>query len=130
MSNRGRQNVASFLINDLGLDWRIGADYFESLLIDHDVYSNYGNWNALAGLTSGRINKFNIVKQSIKYDEQGLYIKHWLPELRMVPVPLVFQPWLMTQEQQNLFSVNIGETYPSPIITVEYSASIRKQRKS
>jgi deoxyribodipyrimidine photo-lyase len=64
MSNRGRQNVASYLVWDLGVDWRIGADHFESLLLDHDVCSNYGNWNAAAGLTGGRLNKFNIVKQS------------------------------------------------------------------
>lgn len=44
MSNRGRQNVASFLSKDLGLDWRLGAEWFESQLIDHDVCSNYGNW--------------------------------------------------------------------------------------
>ena len=47
MSNRGRQNVASFL--DLHLDWRLGAEWFESLLLDHDVCSNYGNWNYVAG---------------------------------------------------------------------------------
>jgi deoxyribodipyrimidine photo-lyase len=64
MSNRGRQNVASYLVLDLGVDWRVGADHFESLLLDHDVCSNYGNWNAAAGLTGGRLNKFNIVKQS------------------------------------------------------------------
>ena len=64
MSNRGRQNVASYLVWDLGVDWRVGADHFESLLLDHDVCSNYGNWNAAAGLTGGRLNKFNIVKQS------------------------------------------------------------------
>ena len=45
MSNRGRQNVASFLVKDLGLDWRLGAEWFESQLLDHDVCSNYGNWN-------------------------------------------------------------------------------------
>ena len=49
MSNRGRQNVASFLVKDLGLDWRLGAEWFESLLLDHDVCSNYGNWNYAAG---------------------------------------------------------------------------------
>ena len=42
MSNRGRQNVASYLVLDLNVDWRVGADYFESYLLDHDVYSNYG----------------------------------------------------------------------------------------
>jgi deoxyribodipyrimidine photo-lyase len=44
LNNRGRQNVASYIAKDLELDWRIGAEWFESLLKDHDVYSNYGNW--------------------------------------------------------------------------------------
>ncbi|MDZ7681220.1 MAG: DASH family cryptochrome [Fodinibius sp.] len=44
MSNRGRQNVASFLAQNLNIDWRMGAEYFESQLIDYDVCSNYGNW--------------------------------------------------------------------------------------
>ena len=58
MSNRGRQNVASFLVKDLGLDWRLGAEWFESQLLDHDVCSNYGNWNYAAG---GNLNKVSFV---------------------------------------------------------------------
>jgi deoxyribodipyrimidine photo-lyase len=42
MSNRGRQIVASYLVHNLHVDWRVGADHFESLLLDHDVKSNYG----------------------------------------------------------------------------------------
>lgn len=64
MSNRGRQNVASYLALDLGVDWRKGADWFEHCLLDYDVASNWGNWVAAAGLTGGRINHFNITKQS------------------------------------------------------------------
>ena len=64
MSNRGRQNVASYLILDLGIDWRKGADWFESVLTDYDVASNWGNWVAAAGLTGGRVNHFNTLKQS------------------------------------------------------------------
>lgn len=64
MSNRGRQNVASYLALDLCYDWRAGADWFESALVDYDVCSNWGNWVAAAGLTGGRLNKFNITKQS------------------------------------------------------------------
>ncbi len=64
MSNRGRQNVASFLALDLDLDWRDGAWWFESCLLDYDVASNWGNWVAAAGLIGGRLNKFNITKQS------------------------------------------------------------------
>ena len=64
MSNRGRQNVASYMVLDLGLDWRQGADWFESKLLDYDVASNWGNWVSAAGLTGGRLNHFNITKQS------------------------------------------------------------------
>jgi hypothetical protein len=56
--------VASYLALDLGVDWRRGADLFENLLLDHDVCSNWGNWVAAAGQTGGRINHFNITKQS------------------------------------------------------------------
>jgi deoxyribodipyrimidine photo-lyase len=44
MSNRGRQNVASFISKQLNVDWRMGAEWFEAQLVDHDVCSNYGNW--------------------------------------------------------------------------------------
>ena len=64
MSNRGRQNVASYLVLDMGVDWRLGADWFETVLQDYDVCSNWGNWVAAAGFTGGRINHFNIAKQS------------------------------------------------------------------
>ena len=50
MSNRGRQNVANYLTKELKVDWRIGAEYFEALLIDYDVHSNYGNWLYNAGI--------------------------------------------------------------------------------
>jgi deoxyribodipyrimidine photolyase len=52
MSNRGRQNVASYLVLDLGVDWRLGASWFEHHLIDHDVTSNFGNWISAAGAST------------------------------------------------------------------------------
>ena len=112
MSNRGRQNVASYLVLEMGVDWRIGADHFESYLLDHDVCSNYGNWNAAAGLTGGRVNKFNCVKQSGDYDPEGLYIRHWLPELANVPVPQLYQPSKLAPDEQRLYGVKIGVDYP------------------
>lgn len=128
MSNRGRQNVASFLVLDYGVDWRVGADYFESFLLDHDVCSNYGNWNAAAGLLGGRVNKFNITKQSRDYDPNGDYIRHWLPELRGIPAPHVFEPWKLSRADQQKYGVLIGNgpecTYPSPSISPSYSGDI------
>ena len=55
MSNRGRQNVASYLALDCEEDWRQGADWFESTLVDYDVCSNWGNWVAAAGMTGARV---------------------------------------------------------------------------
>ena len=79
MSNRGRQLVASCLVNELNLDWRFGAAYFEQQLIDYDVASNWGNWQYLAGVgadpRSGR--HFNLVKQTQTYDANNQFINHW-----------------------------------------------------
>lgn len=83
MSNRGRQIVASFLINDYQLDWRLGAEYFQSMLIDYDVHNNWGNWAYLAGVGNDpRGNRyFNIEIQGKRYDAEAKFIKHFLPEL-------------------------------------------------
>ncbi|SHJ39426.1 DASH family cryptochrome [Aquimarina spongiae] len=79
MSNRGRQNVASFFAKELELDWRVGAAYFESLLIDYDVHSNYGNWMYVAGVGNDpRDRKFNIKLQAERYDPQQKYQSIWL----------------------------------------------------
>ncbi|MGB7395377.1 MAG: DASH family cryptochrome, partial [Pricia sp.] len=81
MSNRGRQNVASFWAKELEQDWRIGASYFESLLIDYDVHSNWGNWMYNSGVGNDpRDRKFNIQKQAERYDGKGKYRELWLQE--------------------------------------------------
>lgn len=83
MSNRGRQNVASYLCNDLKLDWRYGAAYFEQQLIDYDVCSNWGNWAYLAGVGNDpRGNRyFNIEKQANDYDSKKTYRNLWLTKI-------------------------------------------------
>ena len=79
MSNRGRQNVGSFFAKNLFLDWRIGAAYFESMLIDYDVHSNYGNWMYVSGVGNDpRDRKFNIRMQAENYDGKGKFQDLWL----------------------------------------------------
>lgn len=80
MSNRGRQNVASYLVHDLHLDWRYGAAWFEAMLIDHDPASNYGNWLYIAGVGNDPrpFRKFNTAFQAERYDPQGEYVNTWL----------------------------------------------------
>lgn len=80
MSNRGRQNVASYFCNELNMDWRIGAAYFEEQLIDYDVCSNWGNWAYLAGVGNDPRGHryFNIEKQAGQYDKNRAFRNLWL----------------------------------------------------
>ncbi len=82
MSNRGRQNVASYLIKDMKVNWQWGAAWFESQLIDYDVCSNWGNWNYVAGIGNDpRENRyFNVPSQAQRYDPKGEYVKLWLSD--------------------------------------------------
>ncbi|MDX1314698.1 MAG: DASH family cryptochrome [Eudoraea sp.] len=81
MSNRGRQNVASYWAKELEQDWRIGAAYFESMLLDYDVHSNWGNWMYNSGVGNDpRDRKFNIRLQADRYDGEGKFQRLWLQE--------------------------------------------------
>ena len=81
MSNRGRQNVASYLAKENKIDWRWGAKYFESKLIDYDVHSNYGNWMYVSGVGNDpRDRKFNIKFQAERYDQNNKFQNLWLQE--------------------------------------------------
>ncbi len=78
MSNRGRQNVASYLAKTLQVSWQWGASYFEEQLIDYDPCSNWGNWAYLAGVGQDPRNRvFNTQLQAAKYDAGGVYRRKW-----------------------------------------------------
>ncbi|WP_447553483.1 DASH family cryptochrome [Vreelandella sp. EE22] len=101
ISSRSRQNVASFLVKDLKVDWRLGAWWFEHCLIDYDAANNWGNWSHIAGFgRDGRKDRyFNVLKQARHYDPKGLYVAHWLPELESLEFGVErHQPWRSAPE--------------------------------
>ena len=113
---------------NLNVDWRLGAAYFEEALIDHDVTANWGNWMFAAGLSGGRVNKFNILKQSKDYDADGDYCRLWCPELAHVPPPKVHTPWQLSKQEQAEYKVAVvpwpqargiggdeGAVFPAPL---------------
>lgn len=124
-SNRGRQNVASFLVKNLGMDWRAGAEWFESQLIDFDVCANWGNWAYVAGVGNDPRGDryFHVIKQARDYDPNGAYAKTWLPELESLSSDLVHEPWKIDEGGQlNLnFGFQYGRDYPRPMIDLESS---------
>ncbi len=124
MSNRGRQNTASFLTKNLLIDWRMGAEWFESCLVDYDVGSNWGGWLYVAGVGNDArdFRFFNITKQAGEYDTQGAYVKHWLPELQHIPAARVHEPWRLSADEQERYGVRIGVDYPAPVVDLGQSA--------
>ncbi|MEM1042622.1 MAG: DASH family cryptochrome [Bacteroidota bacterium] len=117
MSNRGRQNVASFFAKHLKQPWWVGAAYFEALLVDYDVTSNWGNWAYNAGVGSDpRDRYFDVELQLRKYDEDAAFVKHWLPALRDLPPKQAREPYRMSDAEQERHGVVLGEDYPVPVI--------------
>ena len=119
MHNRLRMVVASFLVKDLGIDWRWGEAYFARHLIDFDLASNNGGWQWAA--SSGcdaqpyfRI--FNPTTQSEKFDPDGKFIRRYLPALARIPAPAIHEPALIPSEFQRLYGCMIGTDYPEPIV--------------
>lgn len=111
--------VASFLVKHLLVDWRIGAAWFMSQLIDGDVSSNNGNWRWVAGIgvdAAPFFRVFNPVIQAQKFDPNGDFTHRWLPELRNVPGPLLQEPWRMSTAAQQAAGTWIGSDYPSPVV--------------
>ena len=98
----------------------------EELLVDYTPESNWGNWHAAAGLSGGRINRFNILKQSKDYDADGTYVKLWCPELAKVPAPSCHTPWLLSAADKE--RLGCGD-YPPPLKTLGFKGPPRPPPK-
>lgn len=113
MHNRLRMVVASFLVKDLLIDWREGERYFLERLIDGDLAANNGGWQwaASSGTDAAPYFRiFNPVTQGERFDQQGEFIRHWLPELHQVPDSAIHSPHLWAKKNR------VGLDYPAPVV--------------
>lgn len=119
MHNRLRMVAASFLVKDLHIDWRRGERCFAQHLLDFDLASNNGGWQWVASTGCDAqpwFRIFNPTTQSEKFDEQGIFIRSYLPELEHCPNKWIHAPWLMPLSEQQHCGVFIGKNYPEPIV--------------
>ena len=119
MHNRLRMVVASFLMKDLGIDWRWGERYFAEKLNDFDLSANNGGWQWAS--SSGcdaqpyfRI--FNPISQSKKFDPDGRFIRRYLPQLAQLPDAALHAPWLAKPLELQAAGVVLGKDYPEPLV--------------
>ena len=122
MHNRLRMVVASFLVKDLGIDWRRGEAYFATHLNDFDLAANNGGWQWAS--SSGcdaqpwfRI--FNPVSQSEKFDPTGKFIRRYLPALAALPDKAIHAPWAARPLELAAAGLALGRDYPLPIVDHE-----------
>jgi len=122
MHNRLRMVVASFLVKDLGLDWRRGEQHFALHLNDFDLAANNGGWQWAASTGCDAqpwFRIFNPVTQSEKFDPGGRFIRRYLPQLAALPDTLIHAPWLARPADLAAAGVQLGRNYPFPIVRHE-----------
>jgi deoxyribodipyrimidine photo-lyase len=116
--------VASLLTKNLGIHWLEGAQWFWDTLVDADCANNTLGWQWSAGCGADAapyFRIFNPVRQSERFDPQGEYIKHWLPELTPLPSKYLHAPWQAPSSELNKAGIVLGKTYPEPIVNLQES---------
>lgn len=130
MHNRVRMIVGSFLVKNLALHWHHGRDWFWDCLVDADLANNSAGWQWIAGCGADAapyFRIFNPILQSEKFDPEGEYIRHFVPELSKLPLKYLFKPWEAPDYILKAANVRLGENYPFPIVDFDVS---RKQALS
>ena len=110
MHNRTRMVVASFLVKDLHLEWQLGERFFREHLIDYDVASNAHGWQWTAGCgtdASPYYRVFNPIEQGKRFDENGDYVRKYVPELSHIPGVAVQEPWEVADGYKNNYPKRI-----------------------
>ena len=119
MHNRLRMLTASFLVKDLGIDWRRGEAYFAQRLLDFDLSANNGGWqwSASTGCDAQPYFRiFNPVTQSERFDPECRFIRRFVPELANLPDPCIHAPWRMRPLEQSAAGFVLGRDYPRPVV--------------
>ena len=110
MHNRTRMVVASFLVKDLHLEWQLGERFFADHLVDYDVASNAHGWQWTAGTgtdASPYYRVFNPIEQGRRFDENGDYIRRYVPELAHLSASEIHEPWLFLDGYSKGYSERI-----------------------
>ena len=116
---RMRSMIVSFFTHHLWQPWQLSSHFLARNFLDFEPGIHYSQLQMQAGETGvNTIRIYNPTKNAIEKDKEAIFIKKWIPELKNIPKPLVFEPWKMSEVEQKLFNCEIGKNYPSPIVDI------------
>jgi deoxyribodipyrimidine photo-lyase len=124
MHNRVRMIVGSFLVKNLRLHWHHGERWFWDTLVDADLANNSASWQWIAGCGADAapyFRIFNPVTQGQKFDPDGEYVRQYIPEIANLPNKYLFNPWETPEIILKEAGIELGSTYPYPIVDLKQS---------
>ena len=131
MHNRTRMVVASFLVKDLHLEWQLGERFFADHLVDYDVASNAHGWQWTAGTgtdASPYYRVFNPIEQGRRFDENGDYIRKYVPELKHLSASEIHEPWLFLDGYSKGYPERIVDHAVERIESLERLKEIKEEK--
>lgn len=123
---RMRGTLLSFAANELWLHWREPGLFLAKQFLDYEPAIHWHQMQIHSATSLAQPLIYNPIKQAHEQDESGIFIRKWVPELKGLQTPEIFEPWAVDKSDLKKLGIELGITYPKPIVPLEAAAECSK----